>query len=53
MYKCLECGKISYNYNEGQCPYCMTLDSLYLPRKEKLLEEEEDLDYLVSFDEYN
>jgi hypothetical protein len=41
-YKCYECGEICYSYNEGQCPYCKTIDSLMCPREESPLEEEGD-----------
>ena len=28
-FQCSECGQTTREYNEGQCPHCMTLDSLY------------------------
>lgn len=39
-YKCYECGETSFSYNEGQCPYCMTSEALFLIKNTY---EEEDL----------
>lgn len=28
VYKCIACGYLTPDFNEGQCPICMTTDAL-------------------------
>ena len=44
-YQCASCGQKTSSWNEGQCPNCMTLDSLY---------DLQDVDYIGSdWETYN
>lgn len=42
-FQCSECGQITRDYNEGQCPHCMTLDSLYQSRETDYIGDDWDM----------